>query len=106
MIIEHRTYTLCPQKRQKWIDLYGTHGLPIQQHHLGKLIGFFVSEIGPLNQVVHLWSYEDLNDRMARRSRMKADPRWVDFLRMNDELDAVRAQENKILVPTDFSPIK
>lgn len=106
MIIEHRTYTLSPQKRQQWIDLYGKYGLPVQQRHLGGLIGFFVTEIGPLNQAVHLWSYASLNERMERRARMKLDPEWTAFLRMNDELNALIAQESKIMVPTDFSPIR
>jgi hypothetical protein len=31
-------------------------GLPLQIEHLGRLIGFSISEIAPLNQVVHLWA--------------------------------------------------
>src|ERR687892_343584 len=80
MIIDHRTYTMHLSKLPKWLKLYEEHGLPVQQRHLGKLIGFFVSEIGPLNQVVHLWQ--------------------------NEELGALQSQENKILLPTAFSPLK
>lgn len=106
MIIDHRTYTFHPLKLPRWLKLYQEHGLPIQQKHLGKLIGFFISEIGPLNQLVHLWQFEDLADRQRRRAAMAADPAWQEYLRRSEELDAMQHQENKILAPTAFSPLR
>ena len=106
MIIDHRTYTLHPLKLPKWLKLYEQSGLPVQLKHLGHLIGFFTSEIGPLNQVVHLWQFEDLADRARRRAAMAEDPDWHEFLRRNEELGALQHQENKILLPTAFSPLK
>lgn len=106
MIVDHRTYTLHPLKLQPWLDLYETYALPVQKRHLGELIGFFVTEIGTLNQVVHLWSFASLDDRQRRRAEMAKDPAWQDFLKRNAELAALAHQENKILVPTSFSPLK
>lgn len=106
MIVDHRTYTMHPLKLQPWLDLYETWGLPVQKRHLGELIGFFVTEIGTLNQVVHLWSFASLEDRQRRRAAMAQDPDWHDFLKRNAELAALAHQENKILVPAAFSPIK
>lgn len=106
MIVEQRTYTLHPPKLRLWVDVYEKYGLPIQKRHLGPLIGFFVSEIGPLNQVVHLWSYESLADRETRRATMVKDPEWPEFLKRAGELNAIQAQESKILVPVSFSPLK
>jgi hypothetical protein len=106
MIIDHRTYNLYPTKLPKWIKLYEEHGLPVQLKHLGKLIGFFTSEIGTLNQVVHIWQYEDMADRQRRRAAMAEDPAWQEFMRRNEELGALQYQENKILTPTGFSPIR
>jgi hypothetical protein len=106
MIIDHRTYTMHPTKLPKWLKLYEEYGLPVQQRHLGKLIGFFVSEIGPLNEVVHLWQYEDLADRQRRRAAMAEDSAWQEFMRRNEELGALQHQENKILLPAAFSPLK
>jgi hypothetical protein len=40
----------------------------VQTDHLGKLIGFFFTEIGVVNQVVHIWAYESLDDRLVRRA--------------------------------------
>lgn len=106
MIVDHRTYTLHPLKLQPWLDLYETYALPVQKRYLGELIGFFVTEIGTLNQVVHLWSFASLDDRQRRRAEMAKDPAWQDFLKRNAELAALAHQENKILVPTSFSPVK
>ena len=37
---------------------YDPRGLKIQTRILGNLIGYFHTEIGELNQIVHLWGYE------------------------------------------------
>lgn len=106
MIVDHRTYTFQPTKLNKWLELYENYGLPVQNKHLGSLIGFFVTEVGPLNQAVFMWRYEDMGDRERRRAAMAKDPDWQEFLRRNEELGALQAQENKIIVPVPFSPIK
>lgn len=106
MIVDHRTYTCHPTKLNKWLALYETYGLPVQNRHLGRLIGFFVTEVGPLNQVVFMWGYEDMGDRERRRAAMAKDPDWQEFLKRNEELGALQHQENKIVVPVPFSPIR
>jgi hypothetical protein len=87
-----------------YLRRYETLGLPLQMEHLGHLVGFFVSDIGPLNQVVHLWAYDSIADREIRRDRMAADPRWQEFLTGNHGMFA--SQEVKILKPTSFSPLR
>lgn len=106
MVIDHRTYTMHPLKLAKWLKLYEEFGLPVQLRHLGNLIGFFQTEIGPLNQVVHLWGFDTLEERQRRRAAMAIDPDWQEFLRRNEELGALLYQEDKIVVPVSFSPIK
>ena len=105
MIYEMRTYTLKPTRMGEWIKLYKAEALPAQLEHLGSLIGFFVTEIGPINQVVHIWAYTSLDDRDARRTQMAGDPRWQAFGQKNRELDAIVNLESRIMKPTDFSPL-
>lgn len=105
MIYELRTYTLKPTRTGDWVQLYKTDALEIQKEYLGGLIGFFTTEIGTLNQVVHLWQFHSLDDRELRRGKMASDPRWQEFSRKNKELDAVLHLESRILRPTDFSPL-
>lgn len=102
MLVEHRTYTLPHGKMDEYLARYERYGLPVQLRHLERLLGFYVSEIGPLNQVVHLWAYDSLADREQRRLRLEADPQWHEFRRIN--AGSFIAQEVKILRPARFSP--
>jgi hypothetical protein len=41
-----------------FVEGYEKEGLPLQSMHLGEPVGFFVSEIGRSNEVMHLWRFE------------------------------------------------
>ncbi|MCB1747478.1 MAG: NIPSNAP family protein [Gammaproteobacteria bacterium] len=101
MIVDHRTYTLLPGKMALFLDIYQRVGWPLQQQYLGDCVGWYVSmDIGPLNQVVHLWRYADLADRARRRAAMAADPAWAGYLEQAAPL--IQHQENKILSAAPF----
>ena len=102
MILDHRTYTVGHGKMSSYLERYERMALPVQLRHLGNLVGFYVSDIGPLNQVVHIWGYTSLEDRERRRAAMAADPDWHAFLAANQ--GTFTHQEIKILKPTSFSP--
>ncbi|WP_242539705.1 NIPSNAP family protein [Trinickia mobilis] len=99
MIIEHRTYTLFPGKTQEYFALYKSAGLSVQLEYLPNPIGYYVTELGPLNQVIH-WGYEDLNDRARRRAQIKKDARWTAYV--DRLLPLIQHQESKILIPAPF----
>jgi len=101
MIIDHRTYTIRPGKLNEYLKLYETEGLPMQLKYLGHCVGWYTSnDIGPLNQVVHMWAYKDLNDRAERRNRMLQDPAWGKFIEKASPL--LDHMENKILRPAPY----
>jgi hypothetical protein len=102
MIVEERIYTAIPGKAQEYVRRYQEEGLAIQRPILGNLLGYFTSEIGTLNQIVHLWAYQDLADRAARRAKLLSDPRWKAY--SATVVPLLLSQENKILVPAPFSP--
>jgi hypothetical protein len=104
MIVEERIYTLYPGKVSEMVKLYGEEGLALQQRHLGKFIGYFSTETGNLNQVVFMWGYDSLDDRAARRERLAQDPEWQRYLQKAVQL--ILTQENRILKPAPFSPIR
>jgi hypothetical protein len=104
MIVEERIYTLHPGKLPEYLRLYESEGLPVQQPILGRLLGYFTTEFGPLNQVIHMWAYDSYEDRARRRVEMQNDPRWKAYVAKIQPL--IRTQENKLLVPTSFSPIR
>ncbi|AXY22289.1 MULTISPECIES: NIPSNAP family protein [Komagataeibacter] len=104
MIYEIRTYTLRAGGVAPYLKAVAEEGIAIQQPHLGTLIGYFFSDIGPLNQIVHIWAYQDLNDRTARRARLLQDPAWLAFMpRIQQHIDTM---ESKIVLPASFSPLQ
>jgi len=104
MIVEERCYTLEPGTLRIYHEDYDPPGLDIQTRILGNLIGYFHSEIGELNQVVHLWGYDSLAERERRRALLAADQEWQDYLKRSP--DIVVKMESRILVPAPFSPIR
>lgn len=97
MIYEIRTYDLVP------------HSLPEVEKRFGEayekrkaispLAAFFHTEIGPLNQIIHIWPYKDLEERgRLRAEAVKAGvwpPKTAEFI--------VR-QQSEIFVPLSLSP--
>jgi len=104
VIVEHRTYTIKALRTGDFLKLYERAALPLQLKYLGHMIGFYVSEIGPLNEVVHLWGFASLAERERRRALMEADPGWAVYRQALQELDVVVEQSTKMLRSTSFSP--
>ena len=102
MIVDVRTYTLVPRKLPQYLALFETHALPVMRRHGLELMGYYTSQIGPLNQVVHLWRYASLADLEQKRASRDADPDWGTYQRMTEGM--VMMQENKIMRPAPFSP--
>lgn len=104
MIVEERIYRIRLGKMKDYLDLYAAEGMPIQTRILPRMIGYFTTEIGPLSSVVHLWGYDSLAEREQKRAELMADPAWQAYL---PKIAAfIETQENRILVPTAFSPIR
>lgn len=103
MIIEKRTYTFHPGKLQEFLALYEQEGLPIHTKYL-PLIGYFVSEIGTLNQVITMWGYASMAERDDKRAKLYADPAWIAFAPKTTPF--IQTMETMILRPTGFSPIR
>ena len=102
MIIEERIYTLFLGKVPEYTRLMESEGIAIQEPILGRLIGYFSTEIGPLNQVIHMWAYDNFEERAERRAQLMKNQKWLAFLTKLRPL--IERQENKILIPMSFSP--
>ena len=76
MIYELRTYTAKQGTVQDVAKAASTVSRDIRKDDYGKLEGYWVTDIGPLNQVMHLWSYKDLNERARLRAELAKNPRW------------------------------
>ncbi len=102
MIFDHRVYTARPNRLGDFLKLYEDVGLPMQRRYLGEPFGFFQTHIGELGRVVHLWKYDSLADREARRDAMEADPAWQAYRRQVIEADPLADMRNQILKPVSF----
>lgn len=100
MVVEMRTYTLHPAKAPEYLRLYEAEGMAIQKSILGRMVGYYSTEIGPLNQVVHMWAYTDLNERAERRVKLLADPVWQAYVAKMRPM--LVTQDSKILNPAPF----
>lgn len=105
MVLEERTYTLkADYTPAMYFDLYQREALNLQVKILGRLIGYFHTEIGTLNSVVHIWGYDNLLEREQRRAKLAAEPAWQAYLK--NVRPMLQNMENRILVPASFSPLK
>ena len=77
MIYELRTYTLRAGTGPTVAKNAGEVGHAIRGDDYGKLEGYWLTEIGPLNQVMHLWSYADLGERHRLRGELAKNERWA-----------------------------
>lgn len=103
MIVEMRTYTIKPGTTPEYFKVYETMGMKVQKEILGHMVGYYSSEIGELNQVIHMWAYDSLDIRAERRAKLMGDERWKKML---PELRKfIISQKTKILIPAPFAQI-
>jgi NIPSNAP len=96
MIHELRTYTLIPGKQAEYLRLAVEVGRKARGDKYGKLEGYWTTEFGTLNQVVHLWSYPDLNERERLRAELQKNEEWTKGY-VAQSRPMLVAQENRIL---------
>ena len=104
MIIEMRTYVLHPGKAPEYLKLFEEEGYDIQVPIFGNLIGYFSTEIGPINQIIHMWGFESHEERDRRRAILQSNPEWLAFVKKICPL--VQSQQNAIIKGASFSPIR
>ena len=71
-IYEFRTYTLKPGTVAQAEKNFG-EALP-ERIKVSPLAAFWHTEIGPLNQIIHVWEYENLQHRADLRAQASKVP--------------------------------
>ena len=97
MIIEMRTYTLKPGSVAEAEKRFGA-SLPVREKH-SKLAAFWHTEVGPLNQIIHVWAYDNFEHRASVRAASQKEEGWPPPIR-----EFVLTQESEVFVPAPFSP--
>lgn len=74
MIYEVRTYRLRPGGVAECEQLFGD-ALP-KRETFSRLGAFWHTEIGPLNEIIHVWPYDSLQHRTDARSQAMQSGNW------------------------------
>ncbi|MBV9151114.1 MAG: NIPSNAP family protein [Alphaproteobacteria bacterium] len=97
MIVEFRTYTLNPGTTPEFEKRFSE--ALANRTKLSPLAAFWHTEVGPLNQVIHVWPYEDLAARTRVREEATKLSGWPPNTR-----EFVVHQKSQIFIPAPFSP--
>src|SRR5713226_6044552 len=97
MIIEMRTYTLQPGTVATFEERFA-EALPVRAK-VSPLAAFWHTEVGPLNRVIHVWPYENLEERTRLRAEATKLQGWPPNVR-----EFVVEQQSEIYLPAPFSP--
>ncbi|MBT4939360.1 MAG: NIPSNAP family protein, partial [Rhodospirillaceae bacterium] len=70
-----------------------------KRKEFSELAAFFYTEIGPLNQIIHIWPYEDVNQRQEIRAEAVKSGVWPPNI-----AEFIQHQHVEIMMPWSFSP--
>ncbi len=94
-LVDHRIYTIRLRRMNEFLEVFDRLAMPILLETLGNPIGFYQSQVGPLNQFVHLWAYEDLADYERRGQARDTHPAFPAYLSASEHL--IVAQETRLI---------
>ena len=95
MIYDMRTYHLRPGTLGKVMER-DAKALPVRAKY-SRLGAYWYTVHGPLNQVIHVWPYESLEERARVRAEAEKDPDEPPRI-----VDAIVGMESEIMTPAPF----
>jgi len=112
MINELRMYTTRPGKMMHVVNASATVAQKIRNGDTyGKLVGHWSSEIGRMNQYIHMWEYKDVEEMRNLRSQLSSREDWknkfvplVGPYILNQEIRVLKPLIDR-KIPTDNSNI-
>jgi len=97
MIVEFRTYRLKPGSVATAEERFG-QALPARAK-LSPLAAFWHTEVGPLNEIIHVWGYKDLAERARVRAEAVKDGTWPPKIK-----EFLVNQRSELFMPLPVSP--
>lgn len=97
MIYEVRTYVVKPRSMPEVEKRFGEKYE--QRKKYSELAAFWKTEVGPLNQFMHVWGYKDLAERATIRAAAVKDGAWPPPIS-----EFLVSQKSEIMNQTPFSP--
>ena len=103
-LYEKRTYQVITGEMPKVIKLYQDIAWPVMQDEgfAPHLVGYFISDTGPLHQLIHIWRFDD---DAARRDFWKRLYASEGFMRFAVQVRALLAsQEVQLMTGAPWGP--
>ena len=97
MIYEFRTYDLKPRSLPEYESIVDK-ALAGGRTNYSPLFGYWYAEFGPLNQVLHIWPYENLAERTEVREKVADLGYWPPA-----SAPLLAAQDTEIYLPAPFN---
>ncbi|MBI4282510.1 MAG: NIPSNAP family protein [Chloroflexi bacterium] len=107
MIYELRTYEAMPGKLQALHQRFANITMGYFRKHGIKPVGFWTEDVGTSNTLVYMLAFDDMAQREKAWSAFRADTQRLQaFAETEREGPLVARVINRILRPTDYSPMK
>ena len=103
-LVDHRIYAIKPRRMAEFLEVFDRLAMPVLLKTLGTPLGFYTSLVGPLNQVVHLWGYDDLADYERRCHARDTHPDFPAYLSASEHL--VVSQETRLIRWADLPSLR
>ena len=97
MIYEIRTYDIAPRSLAE-VEKRFAEGYEYRKKY-SELFAFWHTEIGPLNQIIHVWPYASLEERARVRAEASKDSNWPPKIR-----EFITGMSAEIVQPFSFVP--
>lgn len=103
MLFDMRTYDLVPGGLEAYRTAVQEIALPVRERYGIRLAGWYYTEIGTLNRVVHIWAFRDWDHLADAKAKFRKDPDWTERY-LPRVLPLIVAQHSQIVRAADFSP--
>ena len=97
---DHRVYTIALRKMPEFLEVFNRLAMPVLLQTLEHPMGFYTSLVGPQNQFVHLWGYDDLTAYERRSLARDTPPDFPAYLQASGHL--ITAQETRLIRATQM----
>jgi len=102
-VYDFRMYTLKPGATSEYMAAVREVGKPVRDKYGVKLAGWYYSDVGELNQVVHIWAYRDHAHMAEAKAKVAQDLDWREKY-MPRVRGLIVAQKTYVMLSPDFAP--
>lgn len=101
-IVDFRTYRIHHNHMRTFLRTTEEHAMSVMLRHIGPPLGYYLTKVGNLNEITHIWGFDSMGDMETRRNARNADPEWRNYLEASDGI--YERQDTQILRRLELYP--